>query len=210
MGMVGAATGTNMGATGIGRQWRENIGDYQYLTGNGIDIGYGNDLVVSNAVGWDIEDGDARYMSGAVDESYDFVYSSHCLEHLTNIEEGLTNWCRILKPNGYLFIIIPDWRLYEHCRWPATFNPDHKFTFSLDIKLERKDHYHIPSQIIPLLNRLNVNVIKTRLEDYNFDYNLLESEPDLDQSSRQPTKDGVERNEAMVQIAIIGQKMDLK
>lgn len=185
-----------MGATNIAKDWRDDKRDFKYFAGFGIDIGAGGDPILPKVRQWEFNpDGDARYMKGVPDNEYDFVYSSHCLEHLTNVEESLTNWVRILKPGGYLFVIVPDWYLYEHCIWPASFNLDHKFTFSLDIQLERPDHYHVPTMIVPLLKKLKINLIETRLEDWNVNYELIKTMPRFDQSCA-----------AMTQIAIIGQK----
>jgi SAM-dependent methyltransferase len=41
------------------------------------------------------------------DSTYDFVFSSHCLEHLTDYITALQEWTRILKPNGILFLYLP-------------------------------------------------------------------------------------------------------
>jgi SAM-dependent methyltransferase len=41
------------------------------------------------------------------DETYDFVLSSHCLEHLANPLGGLLEWRRVLKPNGLLVLVLP-------------------------------------------------------------------------------------------------------
>ena len=62
-------------------------GDFaNYLHGNGIDIGGGTDCLklpegIEGTVRlWDFQDGDAQYMHKVRDESFDFVYSSHCLD----------------------------------------------------------------------------------------------------------------------------------
>lgn len=39
--------------------------------------------------------------------SYDFVLSSHTLEHLANPIKGLEEWKRILTPTGYLIMLLP-------------------------------------------------------------------------------------------------------
>lgn len=41
-------------------------------------------------------------------EKYDFVLSSHSLEHIANPLKALFEWCRILKPNGKLVLILPN------------------------------------------------------------------------------------------------------
>mgnify|MGYP001544673260 CR=1 FL=1 len=105
----------------------------KYLIGNGIDIGCGSDklfnpvpMIHFNCRGWDVTDGDAQYMRGVEEHTYDFVYSSHCLEHMHNPTVALENWWRILKPGGYLFVAVPDAELYEQGVWPSLGNGDHK------------------------------------------------------------------------------------
>ena len=41
------------------------------------------------------------------DASFDFVISSHCLEHCQNTLKMLNEWLRVLKPGGILFLILP-------------------------------------------------------------------------------------------------------
>ena len=70
-------------------------------------------------------------MRGVPDASYDFVHSSHTLEHMRDAAEALCNWWRILAPGGYLIVVVPDWELYEQGVWPSQWNSDHKQRFSL-------------------------------------------------------------------------------
>ena len=111
-----------------------------YFRGKGLDIGGRPDPLslytelfplITNVRTWDLENGDAQYLTSIKDETYDFVHSSHCLEHLNDPSEGLKNWLRILKPNGYLIITVPDEDLYEQGKFPSTFNKDHKHTFTI-------------------------------------------------------------------------------
>ena len=78
-----------------------------------MDIGFGGDSIVPNATGWDFEHGDAQYLKGLNDEQFDFVYSSHTLEHMQDPAVALKNWYRVLKKGGYLIIYIPHRDLYE-------------------------------------------------------------------------------------------------
>lgn len=171
----------------------------KYLKGKGIDIGAGPDpLVVLDGTvkGYDFKQGDANFMEDQKDNIYDFVYSSHCLEHMKSVRTSLFNWCRILKPGGYLYVTVPDFELYEKCNWPSNFNLDHKFSFSKDYKrsdVNRINHYHMVEDLVPLLNSYNVNLIEAVLQDEGYDY----SKP----SSEDQTLTG-----ALVQINIIGQK----
>lgn len=105
----------------------------KYCQGQGLDVGYGGDPVTPDAQGWDIEDGDAHYLHTLPDAAFDFVYSSHVLEHLEQPEVALANWWRVLKPGGYLLLYIPDRDLYEKkLTLPSRFSLDHKHYFLLD------------------------------------------------------------------------------
>jgi len=55
------------------------------------------------------------------DSSFDFVHSSHCLEHLIDPAEGLRNWLRVVREGGYLVITVPDEDLYEQGVSPARY-----------------------------------------------------------------------------------------
>lgn len=110
-----------------------------YFVGHGIDIGGGPDPLGSyvelfplmqSCKRWDVEDGDAQMMEGVADESFDFVHSSHCLEHVVDPRIALDNWLRILKVGGHLICLIPDEDMYEQGVWPSTYNADHKHTFT--------------------------------------------------------------------------------
>lgn len=111
-----------------------------YFVGDGVDIGAGRDCIdkygrqfpLMGAVkNWDINDGDAQLMQAAADNSYNFVHSSHCLEHLRDPYEAFDNWVRICKPGGHIVVTIPDEDLYEQGRWPSTFNGDHKTSWTI-------------------------------------------------------------------------------
>lgn len=110
-------------------------GDYSFLHGEVLDIGCGPDKLKldppSVVTGWDLEDGDAQYLEGVKDGSYDVVFSSHCAEHLESFPVGLSNWARVCKEGGYVYIVVPSYVLYERMQWPSPYNPDHKSSFDL-------------------------------------------------------------------------------
>ena len=112
----------------------------RYFVGHGIDIGGKPDPLgryagmfaqMQSVRTWDLEDGDAQHMAGVLDDTYDFLHSSHCLEHMIDAREALANWIRIVKPGGYLVVTVPDEDLYEQGRWPSAFNPNHKWSFTI-------------------------------------------------------------------------------
>lgn len=144
------------------RRYRDGAFHSRYFVGDGIDIGGKPDplprfqnqfpLILSCRL-WDLEDGDAQTMAGVPDASFDFVHSSHCLEHMRDVDEALSNWARIVKPGGYLVITIPDEDLYEHGIWPSRFNTDHKWSFTI----------HKPQSTMP--NSINVLDLALRFSD---------------------------------------------
>ncbi len=112
----------------------------RFFAGVGLDIGGKPDPLslyqelfplISNVRVWDMEDGDAEHLAGVADASFDFVHSSHCLEHLNDVPRGLANWFRVLKPGGYLVVTVPDEDLYEQGVFPSLYNRDHKATFTI-------------------------------------------------------------------------------
>lgn len=117
--------------TSKARLRREREGFFhRYCQGKGLDIGYGGDLVCANAQGWDVEHGDAMYLEGLADASFDFVYSSHTLEHMKDLDIALKNWWRVLRSGGYLLLYVPHRELYEKkCDLPSRWNVDHKHYF---------------------------------------------------------------------------------
>jgi len=112
----------------------------RYFVGEGIDIGAGLDPIslygeffplMAPMRLWEVDDGDAQIMDGVGDQSFDFVHSSHCLEHLLDPKEGLINWFRILKDGGHMIITVPDEDMYEQGIFPSRHNEDHKWTFTI-------------------------------------------------------------------------------
>jgi len=176
-------------------------GDFDlYLRGRGIDIGCGTDpLIVPHGTveRWDLPQGDAQTMAGVQNQSFDFAYSSHCLEHLRDVDETLLNWHRIVKPGGFVYFVVPDYQIYEKTQWPSVYNGDHKQSFSLHLpraKVQRSNHWCIPTDVHEALERVGLRIRKLFFEDDGFDYNLP---PEIDQ-----TLSG-----AMAQICVISERL---
>lgn len=180
---------------------RLKSGDFdKYLRGKGIDIGCGDDLLKAPHASvdpWDQSQGSAEFLESVASDTYDFVYSSHCLEHLESVDRALSNWVRVLKPAGYLYLVVPDYVLYEKMQFPSMFASEHKHSFSMTLsrqRIGRDTHWHIKADLLPALSRLGVDEIKTFLEDDYFDYNVG---PGPDQTMWPNT---------LAQICVIGQK----
>jgi len=148
-----------------------------YLRGNGIDIGSGDSplVVPSGKVrAWDVFDGDAQLLEGVPDNSFDFVYSSHCLEHMRDVAEALSHWRRVLKPGKHLYVVVPDYELYEKCQWPSIYNGDHKHSFSSRITrtmVERENHWNVELDLVPVLGGMGVDLIEFGVECDGYNWN---------------------------------------
>ena len=112
----------------------------RWLVGRGLDVGCGSDPLtkedwpkVTEVVPYDVSLGhkDGMFLPEIKDGEFDFVHSSHCLEHLLNPRSAMTNWLRVLRPGGFIVALFPEEFLYELGRWPSRFNPDHKQSFTL-------------------------------------------------------------------------------
>jgi ADP-heptose:LPS heptosyltransferase/predicted SAM-dependent methyltransferase len=109
----------------------------KYTRGKVLEIGPGLEKAFPHFVGYDSGHhfgpaqpsvdviGDAADLGQFKDESFDAVFSSHCLEHLDDMAAALGEWCRVLKPGGFLCLYVPSANLYPLCGEPGA-NPDHK------------------------------------------------------------------------------------
>lgn len=155
------------------------------LSGRGIDIGCGDDPV--NKEGkfpdillletFDIKDGDASYMTRYKEqEVYDFVYSSHCLEHLPSPLQAIREWWALVKVGGYLAFQVPDEDLYEQGVFPSRWNPDHKKTFTLFKSFDQRDKsWSVHSiNVIDMVRGLpGAKPWLLQLCDHNYDHKLI-------------------------------------
>lgn len=61
--------------------------------------------------------------------NWDYIFSSHCLEHLPNWVEALDHWYDRLKEGGVLFLYLPDhsqhyWRPHNNRKHIHAFTPE--------------------------------------------------------------------------------------
>jgi SAM-dependent methyltransferase len=145
--------------------------EHQATRGQGIDIGCGPDPVTPNVRRFDLEHGDANFPSQHVKEQFDFVYSSHCLEHMHDPRLTILDWWKLVKPGGYLFILVPDEDLYEQGVFPSRFNHDHKATFTIS-----KAQSWSPKSInvLDLANSLpDGRMLSLELQDRGYDRSMM-------------------------------------
>jgi SAM-dependent methyltransferase len=143
----------------------------KYLSGRSIlDIGfrgYEDDIlpIVPNAIGIDHDypGYDGRHLPFP-DLSQDAVYSSHCLEHIADCRQAITEWFRVVKYGGYLIIAVPHQFLYEkRAMLPSRWNADHK-------------RYYTPSSLLrEIETSLAPNTYRVRHlidNDADYDYSI--------------------------------------
>ncbi len=63
---------------------------------------------------------DSVDLSKISDKTYDFVLSSHSLEHIANPIKALKEWLRVLKKDGLILLILPDKRYTFDNKRPIT------------------------------------------------------------------------------------------
>jgi ADP-heptose:LPS heptosyltransferase/tetratricopeptide (TPR) repeat protein/SAM-dependent methyltransferase len=102
---------------------------WSYCNGKGVDVGCGDNKIVPEAVGVDIECApdicaDARKLPFD-DGSMDYVFSSHCLEDLDDTGAALAEWMRVLRVGGNLVLYLPHKNYYPRIGVPGA-NPHHK------------------------------------------------------------------------------------
>jgi len=66
---------------------------------------------------------DAVNITNVGDAAYDFIFSSHCLEHIANPIKALKEWLRIIKTGGHVILILPEkTRCFDHKREVSKFS----------------------------------------------------------------------------------------
>ena len=99
-------------------------------TGTGVDIGCNREewkFPGAYAVDPSINDYDALNFPY---DNLDYVFSSHCLEHISNWVDVLVYWTSKLKSGGTLFLYLPD---YSQTYWRPWHNRKHVNIFTPDI-----------------------------------------------------------------------------
>jgi SAM-dependent methyltransferase len=149
-----------------------------YFRGHGIDVGGGHDTIAQYAEllgfetckNWDRPDGDAQLLGSVADDQFDFLFSSHCLEHMVDPAVALQNWVRVVKSGGYIVIAIPDEELYEHLHWPSRYNADHKWSFTMyQPKPRLPKSINVLSLVASIADRVEIIKLERVEEGYRFD-----------------------------------------
>ena len=89
----------------------------RFCAGQGIDLACGDRKIKQTAIGLDIGKGADSQADFAIDleggltlfasDTFDFVFSSHYLEHVKDLPSQLQEWWRVLRPGGNLVLYLP-------------------------------------------------------------------------------------------------------
>ena len=116
----------------------------EYTRGQGLDLGCGPHKAFPHFTGVDnLKDvslfsismkpdrvvESCERLEGFENDSQDFVFSSHLLEHIEDTAGAISEWWRVIKPGGHLVLYLPHKDLYPNCGTPGA-NPDHKHDFT--------------------------------------------------------------------------------
>ena len=97
----------------------------------GVDVGCGNDKLFGTTIGidgreipgvnvvWDVTKLDTLFGI----EKFEYVYSSHCLEHVKFPFDTLKQWVSLLRVGGLVVLYLP------HKDYYLVYNPEHLHTF---------------------------------------------------------------------------------
>lgn len=142
-----------------------------YTRGVGLDLGCGHSKPFAHFIGIDNNSdfelfgaqaadrnitGDVSKLPLFGDESMDFVFSSHTLEHIVDYKATLAEWWRVVKPGGYMILYLPHKDFYPNIGTPGS-NCDHKHDFT-------------PLQIELAMREIAVSFDLVRNEDRNEEY----------------------------------------
>lgn len=109
-----------------------------YCKGTGYDIGFCKEewkLPMARGIDLGMDDGyDANKLP---DDVVDYIYSSHCLEHVDDWTATLEYWISKIKTGGILFLYLPDfsqkyWRPWNNRKHKHCFNPEILYHFFID------------------------------------------------------------------------------
>lgn len=145
-----------------------------YTRGTGLDLGCGPVKPFPHFIGVDNNidaklfgaEASARQLTSSCErlpifanESMDFVFSSHLLEHISDYRSALKEWWRVLKTGGHLCLYLPHKDFYPNIGKPGS-NLDHKHDF-------------LPADIVDAMRQVGswdllVNEDRNEVDEYSF------------------------------------------
>ena len=106
--------------------------------GKGYDIGcMKEEWSFPGSIPIDIRFDDPYDANNLPDEQVDYIFSSHCLEHIDDWVSTMDYWYSKLKIGGTLFLYLPD---YSQKYWRPWNNRKHKHCFTPEIIRDYMNH----------------------------------------------------------------------
>lgn len=112
----------------------------RFCNGFGFDIGPGYERIKTEAIGigmaspavtWQMDLDAPRFGECFADGICDYIFSSHCLEHVKDYRLALRQWWRLVKPGGFLVLYLPHKDYYPKVGYPGA-NTEHQHDFDPD------------------------------------------------------------------------------
>jgi SAM-dependent methyltransferase len=112
-----------------------------FCKGKGLDIGGYLDWTFPGAQAINIVNKDKWDAYHLPDRKYDYIFSSHTLEHLENYVNALEYWKDHIKKGGVLFLYLPHpdmsyWLPQNNKKHLHTFNPEQMKILLEDLKFK--------------------------------------------------------------------------
>jgi hypothetical protein len=109
-----------------------------FCKGEGYDIGFSKEeWKLPGAIGIDEVLHDDYHAMNLPKTGVDYVFSSHCLEHVNDWVSTLEYWISVIKKGGILFLYLPDisqsyWRPWHNRKHLHCFTPEIIRQFLID------------------------------------------------------------------------------
>jgi SAM-dependent methyltransferase len=129
----------------------------EFCFGDGLDIGGFFDWTFPGSKQINITINDEWDALKLPKKEYDYIFSSHTLEHLPNYVEALKLWKSRLKPNGVLYLYLP--------------HPDMEYW--LPQNNDKHLHEFYPKQIAKVLNDLGFKDILHSERDMYWSFTVV-------------------------------------
>ena len=102
-----------------------------FCEGVGVDVGCKNrEWALPGAIPIDLEFSDLYHAGNLPEVKLNYIFSSHCLEHIPNWVETMEYWYKKLEVGGTLFLYLPD---YSQEYWRPWNNKKHLHIFTPQI-----------------------------------------------------------------------------
>lgn len=151
----------------------------QYTRGKGVDLGCGPNKAFPHMIGVDsckdtelfniamkpdVVCDDASCLDFIDNDTLDFIFSSHLLEHIQDTQAALTEWWSKIKVGGHLVLYLPHRDLYPRMGQPGA-NPDHKHDF---------DNYAIQVAMMSVAFGTGFDLLMDEVRSEGMEYSFLQ------------------------------------